>query len=966
MNEERDCGEKPNMDAAPAVKDSFSGIDNPYYLYDSEWGEQFYHEDVIQRIKSVFNNQPERRVVVLQGNPGSGKTGTLKKIEREPGLLGENYVPIYLNLKKYADLDVDDLLFSLYKDVVRNLNKRGYSIPQPNYFGERRKKDNINTLESIFLTIASNLAEGKIAVVIFDELDDLLDKTEPETISLFIRYLKNIEHSWSNYGLIMAGDKRLPDFTGDKTVKTLLASSPSIDVNKMLTEANVKKLIIEPVKGKLVYAEDALKSIIYHSGGNLFFQQLICFHLINLLKKEQRNRCTKTDVEQVVKGILETPTAEFGYYWENKFTKEARIIASALADDRVTERKGSFYALRKGTLLDNIFDNRLYEEIEKLEAFGYLDSMEEGQFPHYPFKITIFGEWIKKEHPFIKTLMENIDHIADKIDLVNIIEEIEKLPAKELLPFDKEKILDISRKWYLLLKNIVTNCFIEAVSQLEEFFNTFCSTLNLRIKKGSLYRENYFIIDIENLRIGKLEEALCFVQDRPELKKNDVSYIEKQAVRFAQDAQNRLTFFFYFKRVERIENLTKKPHLSLITIEENDLKKIILSDRPREAARKVIFNKLSLERVSPYTIAGPTTTVFYGRSKIINRISSNSNTSYAIVGARKIGKSSLQLKITEDAMPGVNYLYMDLEYEFFKAKSYRLFLASLKSKIEKKFNKKVDFNKFPLGPDISKIPAVVDDLSQGGQKIIFVFDEIDHLIEFDRKNNFKLLRIFRKLSQEKICQFIFAGFEELFQKKRDLKNPLYNFCEEIVLGPLEREAALELITSPMESIGVQYKNLEDRELILGYTGCHPNLLQFFCKKLIENLDEHRKEDDRRTIFKQDIDKLYDTEYEKYIMDEVYMFSTLDRIQKLILILLVEDRPKAKDGKTFSINKISKKLLNEGVDIQADEIKKHLENLGQRFILVDKGGGNYSFALDVFPDILKRKAGGSYREKLDWR
>jgi len=27
----------------------------------------------------------------------------------------------------------------------------------------------------------------------------------------------------------------------------------------------------------------------------------------------------------------------------------------------------------------------------------------------------------------------------------------------------------------------------------------------------------YFIIDIKNLEIGILEEALCFIQDRPEL-----------------------------------------------------------------------------------------------------------------------------------------------------------------------------------------------------------------------------------------------------------------------------------------------------------------------------------------------------------------------------------------------------------------------------------------------------------------
>ncbi|MCK4763325.1 MAG: hypothetical protein KAW12_14095 [Candidatus Aminicenantes bacterium] len=944
-----------------AAGDSFVEIDNPYYIYDPKSGEQFYHEEVIQRIRDIFNDQPERRIVVLQGNPGSGKTGTLKKIAREPGLLGENYISIYVNLKKNANLDFNDLLFSLYKDMVVNLNKRGCSIPQPNYFGERRKKDDINTLESIFLTIASNLPEGKIAVLIFDELDDLLDKIEPETISSFIRYLKNIEYNWSSYRLIMAVDKRLSDFTGDKTVKSLLASSPGIDVNEMLTEANIRKLIIEPVKGTLRYAEDAVRSIIYYSGGSLFFQQLICHQLVTYMDKKKKNHCRNVDVEQAIKGILKGSIAEFGYYWENKFSSMERIVASAFVDRRITGRRGKRYTLKKGTLLDNILGKEAYRKIAKMYYFGYLNKMEGRRFHEFPFKIALLGKWIQREHPFIKTVIQNIDAVVDKIDLETTIKEIDKIAGKKLLPFDKGKILDISKKWHSLLKNIVKNRFTAKASQLEDFFKIFCGILDIKINEESSSGENCFIIDIKNLRIGTLEEALCFIQDRPELNENEISYIEQQAARFAQDAQDRLIFFFYFKRLEGIENLTKKPHLSLITINENDFKKIILSDRPQEAARNVIFSKLSLQRVSPYVVAGPSTTVFYGRSKIINRINSNPNTSYAIVGARRIGKSSLQIKITENAIHGLNYLFMNLEYEFSITKSYRPFLTSLKSKIEKKFKKKVDFNKFLVGPDISKIPAVVTDLLQRGQKITFVFDEIDDLIVFDSKNNFKLLRIFRSLSQENICQFIFSGFQELFKQQRDIENPLYNFCEEIELGPLEKEAALELITSPMESIGVQYKNLEDRELILRYTGCHPNLLQFFCKKLIENVEKHHRSKERRTIFKEDIEKLYDTKYEEYIMNDVYMFSTLNNIEKLILLLLVEDRLRRRN--TFSVNWIKSKLANEGIEIPIDDIGRYLRNLVQRFIMVDRGGGNYNFALDVFPEILRKRIDEFYKNKI---
>lgn len=175
---------------------------------------------------------------------------------------------------------------------------------------------------------------------------------------------------------------------------------------------------------------------------------------------------------------------------------------------------------------------------------------------------------------------------------------------------------------------------------------------------------------------------------------------------------------------------------------------------------------------------------------------------------------------------------------------------------------------------------------------------------------------------------------------------------------------MDLITRPMDSIGVQYQNIEDREIILEYTACHPNLLQFFCEELIDKIEEHGKVEERRTIYRKDIEKLLSSKYENYIMDEIYMFfSDLPDINRLILVLLVEEYMEQPGQITFSLAKIRDKLIQQGLEVSINKVHRNLRNLVMRFILVDKGNENYCFALPVFPGILKKRIDNDFKNSL---
>jgi Cdc6-like AAA superfamily ATPase len=959
----------------PPTKREDDFIVNPYHPNDFDLRRWFYREDIIKTIKNTFKNHPENKFIIIQGSPGTGKTSTLKHIESSPGKRkkekhteqkpGENYIHIYLDSRNCIGLNTDKLMFYAYKMIYDKLKELGHITPP--FEPDEKPGMEGYTVQAYILKIDGYLEEDDVLVLILDEFDNLLENIDSQFVSDVIRFLNYMAKSWNRYGLIIATDKNLHQITNDETINQFLEKASRVDIDGYLEETVSENHITEPLRGKITYDRDAIREIIWYSGRHVYFQELICYYIVNLLIEENKHHCSKKDVEKAVQCILNDSEGnkrpEFAFIWENKMPVETRILASALMDESITEKRNNSYILKENDLLENIFQGGIHNKITEFPGSGYFNQMEGKIFPGFPLKVPLLGLWIQKEHPFIKTIIEHMEFIADKINMDLITAEIKRVPSNKLPPFGREAILAISNNWRLLEDSITLTPQKSVKSHNEGFRQGLSELLNLSIME-SKSNGNYFVMDIKNLNIGILIEAFCFIQDRPEIKEKDIFNIENIATAVAQDTKTQLTLYFYLHKSSLVEELVEKTYLNLIPIDSIDLKKIVFSNRPRDTTRNMILGKLSLQTVSPYQTAGPARVTFYGRSNTIRQITREANTSYAIVGARKIGKTSLLHKIIENPPPNTDYIFMNLDPLFKGASTYRPFLQCLEEEIEKISKKKVKIYRFKIEKSLSRLSDVIKRLSKEGRRIIFVFDEADALIKFDGEHQYQLLHNFRTMSQHNYSQFIFAGFKTLYHRKREIDNPLYNFCTEIMLEPLDRNAALDLITKPMESIGVHYQDNEDRELILEYTACHPNLLQFFCVQLIEKIEHHKNMEERRIIFRNDIQKLFNRAYEKYIMDEVYMFySDLTNMNRLILVLLVEEQSKQSEEITFSLPKIKNKLMEQGIEVPIDKLYRDLKNLVMRFILKETESDNYSFALPVFPRILGKRIDNDFKKSL---
>jgi Cdc6-like AAA superfamily ATPase len=935
----------------------FTPIENPYFPFELETGKWFFHEDVVAEINRIFKDK-QNRVITIKGIVGTGKTSTLISLANNRSLIEGDNIIIYLDARNYDNLPIDKLLLNTYNDIARTIKKFGYNLKEPDF----PKSQDITPadIKSLIQPFKILQKDGVTLILVLDEFEGLLESEEGKIIEITFDIFQAMLKEYSYFKLILAGDKEIGQLSKIKNASGILEKASHVKIDGELTEEKIKKLITEPenIKTRNIYKEDAINRIIWLSGKNLYFQQLICFYIVNYLNQEKRDVCDLDVVAKAVEMLLNDPTREdLNYAWKYKLTQIDKLIFSALADEIVTRKEGQYYYLKRNSILDDILGDQLHDHINQLTADGKLHRIDERRFSEFPFKIPLFGMWIRKNHPFKKTIRENLKGIAE-ISLYSLGKIIERNPG--LIERDDEKnktLLEFSRRWFLLEQKVKRDMVENDL--LQDFVQTFARLiLGIDANKVKQWKGGYFSINIEDLKIGQFEEAVLFIQKKIDIDRTETRYIQNFILSYDKDNLKTTFIFLYFHRNVNIEELLEKEFLNLIAIYEENLKPILLSPYPSTAFKEdIIIKQIKPSLLNPYQVEGAVTTTFYGRLDTRRRILSLKNRNFSIVGVRKIGKSSLLLNVIKNLPADTCYIHMDLT----NCIDYDVFLERLEFEINKEFHQTINL-KNNLTKFHRDIKGLVNHFKAEGKKLIFIFDEVDSLIHYDKKHECQLVEIFRSLSNEGYTRFIIAGFTELFHYKRSIDSPLYNFGDEIKLGHLDDEAALNLITEPMENIGISYYNETDRNLILKYTSQHPSLLQFYCRQLVKRVEKHPKESEKRTIFRKDIEDVFTEEYKHYIIHDIYMFRSkeLRPINEFIILLLAENYP---EENSFSIDNVLEKLRECDIKIEDSDLLSLLQELEIRYILKEPKVGKYEFALPQFPDMLKESMDIDSQKKI---
>jgi hypothetical protein len=324
--------------------------------------------------------------------------------------------------------------------------------------------------------------------------------------------------------------------------------------------------------------------------------------------------------------------------------------------------------------------------------------------------------------------------------------------------------------------------------------------------------------------------------------------------------------------------------------------------------------------------------MFFGReSELKTIVRTVRDTNFAVVGGRKIGKTSVLarlLQLLQDA-PEYQPFYLDCQAvhsheDFFEAVD-TMWRIALPARTPEAFRR--------IATDL---PA-----QYPSRTIVMLFDEIDGLLCQDIAHGEQLFRIFRALAQELPFRFVFCGEKILNASLHDANLAFFNFCNLMPLTYLSREEARRVVVDPMQELGITLH--EDGDLadqIVGLAAGHPNMVQYICQKLIERINQRRE----RVITRADVDAIgQSTEFAQYFAEVSWGNATA--LERLITLLMLE-RPEV------TLSEMAEVLRADGLNVPPEKLAEAFEGL-TLYSILRRDGPKYTFATQAVPDILRR-------------
>jgi len=465
-------------------------------------------------------------------------------------------------------------------------------------------------------------------------------------------------------------------------------------------------------------------------------------------------------------------------------------------------------------------------------------------------------------------------------------------------------------------------------------------------------RLDTFAIDLADWKLSLTDRTPCLWIHLPEHLNTpplDLADEIRDAVR-QQAWQNETILVLVDGPVDELRRHLLGSFTQFIVLDGQQQKDIHDAPSPTRATLDIMLAQLPRSRLAPYETSRPVTgSRFFGRQSQIKKIRGHPKTNYLIIGIRRIGKSSLLREVERllnlDDPPGENEcrrLYVDCSVLTTPEEFYREIVAQLSPSDMKRLlgrpNQSLRFQ--------SQMFDYLAD-RHGGQ-ITYLLDEIDRLIEH-LGPDLGLFDVLRKASfQSGTARFIMAGFRQARRAANDRNTPFYNFGEVIALEALDRQEVKHMVEMPMEQLRVRLQGRDEIvQRIYRETAGQPNLVQFYCQTLLEQLD--RDPDAASVISVENLRWVYENANFRDFVLQTFMANSLPLERAIVFAMVGADSGRMD---TFSLKEIDGELEQRGLsDVPLRGLDEACRNLVTAGILRQEGK-RLAFSIPLFARMLE--------------
>ncbi len=465
-------------------------------------------------------------------------------------------------------------------------------------------------------------------------------------------------------------------------------------------------------------------------------------------------------------------------------------------------------------------------------------------------------------------------------------------------------------------------------------------------------RLDTFNIDLSDWKLAFTDRTPCFwIHTPPLLSAPPLELAEeiRDAVR-TQLWQNETVLVLVDGPARKLRDHLAGSFTQFVVLDEEQQKSISEAPSPTRVMLDMVLNQVSRAQLAPYQTSRPVTgSRFFGRQSYLNKILNHPKSNFLIIGIRRIGKSSL-LHEVERRLDLIDppdedqhrRLYVDCSVLTSADELYREIVGRLNPSALKRL---LGRGRQSLRFQSQMFEYLADE--NGGQ-ITYLLDEIDGLLKY-LGPDLSLFEVLRRVSQQEgVARFIMAGFREARRAINNGDTPFYNLGETLRLDALELTEVKQMVEVPMDSLRVRLPNRDEiLHRIYRETAGMPNLVQFYCQTLLEQLD--RSGGKNNVISVEDLQYVYENANFRDFVVETFIRNSLP-LERAIVFAMIGARHDHEES-AFSQKEIDQELRQRKLKLRFSDLDEACGNLVTAGIL-RQTGRQYTFSIPLFARMLQ--------------
>ena len=326
---------------------------------------------------------------------------------------------------------------------------------------------------------------------------------------------------------------------------------------------------------------------------------------------------------------------------------------------------------------------------------------------------------------------------------------------------------------------------------------------------------------------------------------------------------------------------------------------------------------------------------FFGRRREVAALEASGN--YAIIGNRRIGKTSLMQEVERRLKLKHRNLVSITEYA-----STNMSADDLVERIRISLAGRTT--------DRRTLKDVVDSKAEEVGVAVFI-DEFDRFLVSDCKNNYAATDMLRQAfyktpeaSSNSIKRLFVAGFRRLNDAHDRQDTPLYNLTTPRVLSRFSLDETREMVEVPMRRLGIPIGDSDICEQIYKESGGHPELIRMCCDAVVSFYDEQNCVPSSTQI----LSAVFDSDRFRQKVWATFLANT-NSFEQLACYLLIQNAiscGNAIENMEFNISEIDRLYRRVALRRTPVEINSVLANLKSSSVIttVSPGSTKYQFCV----------------------